>query len=68
MENFRKYVSGPLVLIGALNWGLIGIFNFNLITLLFGIGMLTKIIYILVGVAAIVEMYGCCKVLHAKKN
>ena len=44
-----------LVVIGALNWGLIGIFNFNLVTAIFGVypSVMTMIVYILVAIAAI---------------
>lgn len=43
-----------LVIIGALNWGLIALFDFNLVTFLFGIGtMLTRLVYGLVGLAGI---------------
>ena len=45
-----------LVIVGALNWGLIGLFNFNLVSMLFGTWpMLEKLIYILVGLSAIYE-------------
>jgi len=40
--------------IGALNWGLIGIFGFNLVAFLFGPAtLLTNIVYSLVGIAAV---------------
>lgn len=40
-----------IAIIGTLNWGLIGLFNFNLVTFLFGgIPWVTRIIYILVGI------------------
>jgi uncharacterized membrane protein YuzA (DUF378 family) len=43
-----------LVIVGGLNWGLVGALNFNLVSVLFGIDtVLTNIIYILVGAAAI---------------
>ncbi|HEY8805424.1 MAG TPA: DUF378 domain-containing protein, partial [Clostridium sp.] len=43
-----------LVLIGALNWGLLGLLNFNLISVVFGgISILARIIYLLVGLSAI---------------
>ena len=32
-------------IIGAINWGLIGFFNFNLVELVFGIGWLTQVVY-----------------------
>lgn len=42
------------VLLGALNWGLVGIFNWNLIAWIFGaMSLVAKIVYILVGAAAI---------------
>ena len=43
-------IAITLVIIGAINWGLIGLFDFNLVSFIFG-GMdsiLTKVIYILV--------------------
>lgn len=46
-------ISFLLVLVGALNWGLIGLFNYNLVTSLFGLGALTQATYILVGLAAV---------------
>lgn len=46
-----------LVVIGALNWGLIGAFNFNLVTFLFGTGSLARAVYILVGLAALVKIF-----------
>jgi len=46
-----------LVIIGALNWGLIGIFGINLIAHLFGVGALgAKISYILIGLSAIIVL------------
>ena len=46
-----------LIIIGAVNWGLIGLFDFNLVTTLFGTeSIITKIVYILVGVAGIIDI------------
>lgn len=43
-----------LVIIGAINWGLIGIFNFNLVDTLFGTAsVISKIVYILVGISGL---------------
>ena len=43
-----------LVLVGALNWGLVGILEFDLVATLFGeMSLLTRIVYSLVGVAAL---------------
>lgn len=45
-----------LVIVGALNWGLVALFDFNLVSAIFG-GWpgVEKLIYILVGISAVVE-------------
>lgn len=50
-----------LVIIGGLNWGLVGLFNFNLVEAIFGsLTLLTRIIYVIVGLAALylIFIYG----------
>ena len=43
-----------LILIGAINWGLVGIFNFNLVDAIFGaMSIISRIIYILVGISGL---------------
>lgn len=47
-------VAYVLVLIGAINWGLIGFFEFNLVAALFGeMTALSRIVYALVGLAGV---------------
>ena len=47
-----------LVIIGGLNWGLVGIFDFNLVSAIFGdMSILSRIIYALVGLSAIWLIY-----------
>lgn len=53
MKNLLDIIAMVLVLVGGLNWGLIGAFNFNLVSTIFGIGIISQIVYILVGVSAI---------------
>ena len=48
-----NWIAFILVIIGGLNWGLVGAANYNLVSTLFGEGTLTNIIYDLVGLAAI---------------
>lgn len=50
-------VTYALVIVGALNWGLIGLFNYNLVNMLLG-GMpsLEKLVYVLVGLSAVVSV------------
>lgn len=43
--------------IGCLNWGLVGIFDFNLVEFLFGNGtILTRIVYIIVALAGLIDL------------
>lgn len=43
-----------LVIVGAINWGLVGLFGFNLVEMLsFGSEILERTIYVLVGASAI---------------
>lgn len=52
-----KLIALILVIVGALNWGLIGLFEFNLVTTLFGEWTLfTRIIYSLVGISGIIAL------------
>ena len=44
-----------LTIVGGINWGLVGLFDFNLVAYLFGaMSILSRIIYILVGISAII--------------
>lgn len=58
-------VAFVLVIIGGLNWGLVGVANFNLVDAILGSGsMLAKLVYILVGISAVLEAVthkGNCK-------
>ena len=51
------YIALTLVIIGALNWLLVGLFDFNLVSTIFGsMSLLSRIIYILVGVSGLVSI------------
>lgn len=46
-----------ITIIGAINWGLIGLFDFNLVATLFeNIEMLEKLIYIIVGITGLINI------------
>jgi hypothetical protein len=46
-----------LLIIGGLNWGLVGIFSFDLVAAIFGeLGVIARIIYILVAISAIYQI------------
>jgi len=52
--NALGLIALILVIIGGLNWGLVGFFNFDLVAAIFGsMPMLTKIVYDLVGLSAL---------------
>ncbi len=53
--NSLGWVALVLVIIGALNWGIVGIFNgFNVVSWIFGtMSVLSRIVYIIVGVSAL---------------
>ena len=51
------YIALTLVIIGALNWLLIGLFSFDLVATLFGeMSMLSRIVYSLVGVSGLISI------------
>lgn len=56
METIQK-ICLVLTIIGAIVWGIIGIFNVNIVDMLFGAGsIISRIIYTLVGIAGIVNI------------
>lgn len=61
-----KTVSKWLVVIGAINWGLVGLVNFNLVTFLFGgWPIVVTIVYALIGLAG---LWGAYAMLTNKKK
>lgn len=72
MHKLMNYICEPLMIIGAINWGLIGAFNFNLVAALFGsMSVLSRIIYVIVGIAGIcgIFMFGkACQVIVKNSN
>lgn len=42
-----------LVVVGALNWGLVGLFEFNLVEEILGAGTVADVIYVIVGIAGL---------------
>ncbi len=57
-KSILDWVALILVIIGAVNWGLVGAANINLVTIILGtIPILVKIVYILVGLAGLYTIY-----------
>lgn len=56
--TFLNNLALALIIIGGLNWGLVGLFSFNLVAAIFGAdSVLTNLIYIVVGLAALYSIY-----------
>jgi uncharacterized protein len=56
--NALDWIALILVIVGGLNWGLVGFFKFDLVVAIFGKGStLTSIVYDLVGLAALYMIY-----------
>jgi hypothetical protein len=52
------WVAIILSVIGAINWGLVGLFDFNLVSALFGqMSTLSRIVYVLVGLSGIYLLF-----------
>jgi uncharacterized membrane protein YuzA (DUF378 family) len=58
-----------LILVGALNWGLVGLLNLDLVALIFGhMTILSRIVYIAIGAAAVLKGAGIVKCEHCQKK
>ncbi len=53
MNKALDVAALTICIIGAINWGLIGFFNFNLVSFIFGTGWLPRIIYAIVGLCGL---------------
>ena len=55
METLQK-ICLIFTIIGAINWGLIGIVDFNLVEAIFGSDILARIIYSIVGITGLINI------------
>ena len=56
MESLQK-IAHVFTIIGAVNWGLIGFFNIDLVATLFGTyTLMSRIVYIIVGLAGLINI------------
>lgn len=68
-NNVIDTIALILVIVGGVNWGLIGLLNFNLVAAIFGEGsILTRIIYILVGIAALYTIIPTMKIAQGARQ
>jgi uncharacterized membrane protein YuzA (DUF378 family) len=60
------WIATTLVVIGALNWGLVGLFSFNLVDAIFGTSsVVSRIIYVLVGLSGLYLIAFARSLAHA---
>jgi uncharacterized membrane protein YuzA (DUF378 family) len=60
-------VALVLLIVGGLNWGLVGLFGFDVVAAIFGAGSIaTMIVYVLVGISALFVAFA--KLLKKKKK
>ena len=65
--NAIDWIALVLVIVGGVNWGLVGLFDFNLVDSLFGqMSALSRIIYALVGLSALYLIYTAVKLSSAR--
>jgi hypothetical protein len=66
--NTLDWIALVLVIVGGLNWGLVGAFDFNLVDSIFGEGSaLSRIVYVLVGLSAIYLLYTTSKLTRTRE-
>jgi len=65
--NALDWAAMVLLIVGGLNWGMIGLFNFDLVAAMFGTqSPFSRIVYVLVGLSALYSIYTSSKL--AGKN
>ena len=67
MKTFEK-ITLVFTIIGAINWGLIGAFDMNLVTMLFKAVIIQDIIYMVIGVCGLVNIGILFMDLDEKRN
>ena len=60
--SILDWIALILIIVGGLNWGLVGAFDFDLVAGIFGaMSVVARIVYVLVGLAAIYSLLILCK-------
>jgi hypothetical protein len=61
------WIASILVIIGAINWGLVGLFEFDLVGAIFGIPV-ARVIFTLVGLAGLYMIYALSKFYRVERR
>lgn len=57
-RKFLEYITLLIIVVGALNWGLVGLFKFDLVAAIFGkMSIAARVVYVLVGLAALMHAF-----------
>lgn len=65
--NALDWIAMVLLIVGGLNWGMVGLFNVDLVATLFGTQTpLSRIVYVLVGLSALYSIYTSSKMAASK--
>jgi uncharacterized protein len=70
MEMIKRLepIALLIVVLGALNWGMVGLFDTNVISDVFGSGTLTDVIYTVVGACGLVLVPRTLEGMHVKEH
>lgn len=61
-KNALDWIALVLVIVGGLNWGLVGLFKFDLVAAIFGnLSAVSRVVYTLVGLSALYLIYFATK-------
>lgn len=63
--NAADWIAMVLLIVGGLNWGLVGMFNYDLVATVFGTQTpVSRVVYVLVGLSALYSIYTSSKMAH----
>lgn len=66
--NAVDWLAMVLLIVGGLNWGMVGFFNIDVVAVLFGTqSTVSRIVYALVGLSALYSVYTSSKIANAKR-
>jgi len=71
--NIITWLATILLAVGGINWGLVGLFEFDLVAEIFGeefgtTNTITRVIYVLVGASAVISLAGLAMVQSGSSN
>ena len=70
METIKRFepVALLIMVLGALNWGMVGLFDTNVISDVFGSGTLLDVVYTVVGVCGLILVPRTLEGMHVKEH